>query len=180
MNSNYAKENLPTEQPPSRQETRFPRAHGYQERPRRFETPPREGTQEIDGSALLNFRLPKSERLLKPAEFRRVYAEGTRFDGRFVTVFIAPSGAASQRLGITASKKMSKRAPDRNRAKRLLREAFRLSKAELAALETKFDWVLNARRSLLEVKLEKPLAEFRQIIERVKNFESQKGEQTSK
>ena len=59
----------------------------------------------------------------------------------------------------------------RNRAKRLLREAFRLSRAELDGLETKFDWVLNARRYLLRVKLEEPLAEFRQIIEKVKTFE---------
>jgi ribonuclease P protein component len=60
----------------------------------------------------------------------------------------------------------------RNRAKRLLRESFRLSKAELSELETKFDWVLNARRSLLRVKLEQPLAEFRQMVERVGKFES--------
>ena len=33
-----------------------------------------------------------------------------------------------------------------------LREAFRLSKVELNELETKFDWVLNARRLLLRVK----------------------------
>ena len=178
MNSNYAKENLSTKQPSPRQETRVSRSHGDQERTRRNQTPPRQRTQEINGSALLNFRLPKRERLRKPAEFRRVYAEGKRFDGRFMTVFILPSETETQRLGVTASKKISNRAHDRNRAKRLLRETFRLSRAELAALDTKFDWVLNARRSLLEVKLEKPLEEFRQIVEKVKIFESEKGEKT--
>ena len=174
----YAKENFSTKQPSPRKETRVSRANGDQERTRRFETPPRERTQSIDGQTLLNFRLPKDERLRKPGEFRSVYEDGKRFEGRYITVFISPSETDFQRLGITASKKISNKAHDRNRAKRLLREAFRLSRAELNELDTKFDWVLNARRSLLRVKLEKPLEEFRQIITKVKNSELnlQKGE----
>ena len=171
--NNYAEKNISTEQPPPREKTRIQSANGDQERTRRFETPPRQGTQSIDGQTLLNYRLPKDERLRKPAEFRVVYAEGKRFDGRLITVFILPSETAFQRVGITASKKISNKAHDRNRAKRLLREAFRLSKGDLAELETKFDWVLNARRGLLKVKLEKPLEEFRLILAKVKKFEAE-------
>ena len=180
MNSNYAKKNLSTKQSPQSEETRLQSKNGDQEWTRRHQTPPSQRTQSINGQTLLTFRLPKAERLRKPGDFRRVYGSGKRFDGRFMTVFILPSATTEQRLGITASKKISTKAHDRNRCKRLLRETFRLSKAEIAGLETKFDWVLNARRSLLQVKLEKPLAEFRQIIEKVKIFESQKGENTFK
>ena len=84
-----------------------------------------------------------------------------------MTVFILPSEREIHRLGVTATKKAIGNAVMRNRAKRLLRESFRLSRAELDAVATKYDWVLNARRSLLEVKLDKPLSEFREIVWKV-------------
>lgn len=106
---------------------------------------------------------------MKPAEFREVYADGRRFDGRLMTVFIRPSPSGLQRVGVTASKKLSTKSHDRNRAKRLLRETFRLSKESLSGLPVNFDWVLNARRAILEVKVDEPIKEFRSILEKVKN-----------
>ena len=167
MESDYAEENISTEQQTPCEEARISRTHGDQEWPRRDQTPPCERTQAINSSPLLSFGLPKEDRIAKRADFLRVYEQGVRFEGRFMTVFILPASSGRHRVGITATKKAIGKAHDRNRAKRLLRESFRLSRAELEAIETKFDWVLNARRSILRGKLEKPLAEFKEIVARV-------------
>ncbi len=169
MESDYAEENISTEQPSPRQEARISRTHGHQERPRSAQTPPRQGTQTINGSPLLGLGFRKDARLRKRAEFLRVYEQGVRFEGRFMTVFILPAKQAGHRVGITATKKAIGNAVMRNRSKRLLRECFRLSKPQLDAIDAKYDWVLNARRGLLWAKLEGPLAEFRAIAARVQN-----------
>lgn len=85
-----------------------------------------------------------------------------------MTVFILANGFGQQRLGITASRKMARHAVKRNRAKRLIREAFRLSAAELKTLGINYDWVFNARRSLLDVKVHAVLEELRALIERLR------------
>jgi ribonuclease P protein component len=167
MRSDYAEENVSTKQSPTRQKARLPRQDGDQERTRRDQAPPRERPQTPDGPALLGFTLPKEARLAKRAEFLRVYDKGVRIEGRFMTVFILPNRGAIHRLGVTATKKAIGKSHDRNRAKRLLRESFRLSRVELDAVTERFDWVLNARRSLLHAKLEKPLAEFKSIVGRL-------------
>lgn len=164
MESNYAEENISAKQPQTREKTRVQSTDGDQKRPRRAKAPTREGPQTPDGSALLSFGLPKEARLAKRAEFLRVYDQGVRIEGRFMTVFILPNRLGLQRVGITATKKAIGKAHDRNRAKRLLRETFRLSRPELNNVATYYDWVLNARRSLLHTKLEKPLAEFKEIV----------------
>ncbi len=81
-----------------------------------------------------------------------------------MTAFIRRNEAGHHRLGITASKRVARLAVDRNRMKRLLREMFRLSEATLRGVEPHYDWVLNAKRSLLKVKLADSLEDFQKIV----------------
>ena len=111
--------------------------------------------------------MPQNARLRNSADFRAVYGRGRRIEGRLMTVFILSNDLELHRLGITASRKMSRRAVDRNRAKRLLREAFRLCAVELNSIETRYDWVFNTRRRIVEVKLSAVMEELRRVIAQV-------------
>jgi ribonuclease P protein component len=70
---------------------------------------------------------PRHARLLLPAEYDRVFVAGKRFSGSAVTLVAAPAlfPTARARLGLALAKKQIKRAHERNRVKRLLRECFR-------------------------------------------------------
>ena len=118
-------------------------------------------------------------KLRKSAEFRVVYEGGKRFDGRLMTAFVRRNDSGQHRLGITASKRVARLAVDRNRMKRLLREMFRLSDGTLQGVEPHFDWVLNAKRSLLKVKLTDALADFQKIVVSVSHRGRNDGRKTS-
>ena len=76
------------------------------------------------------FRFRKCERLLKRSEFQNVLNQGKkrRVDS-ICTVFWVVNPLGMRRLGIIASKKIGN-SPARNRAKRKIREVFRLNKSK--------------------------------------------------
>lgn len=86
-------------------------------------------------------RFPKRARLLKPAEFSRVFNNAIRSSDRLLTILASISAEPYPRLGLAISKKHVKRAVDRNRIKRIVRESFRLHQHQLPGV----DFVVMAR-----------------------------------
>jgi ribonuclease P protein component len=125
-----------------------------------------------DAPARLSYALPKQRRLRAREEFQRVYAEGQRYDGRLMAAFLRANDGQEHRLGVTASTKAIGKSVDRVRAKRLLRELFRRSTGNLTLLRHRYDWVINAKRSLLTATEELRFREFRRIVEQVARSEA--------
>ncbi|HEX9425279.1 MAG TPA: ribonuclease P protein component [Pyrinomonadaceae bacterium] len=105
-------------------------------------------------------------------DFQKVYRMGKRYEGVLMTAFVLPNNLPHDRFGVTASRKALGNAVQRNRAKRLLKETFRLKRSSLGRLMQKYDWVINAKRRLPTFKVSAAFDEFENLVSRVASEES--------
>ncbi len=160
-----------TEQSSPRQGARLSETHEDGRWPRRSFAPTRTGPQEADSQLGEVARItndcttgtpaapgpdeptsgfPKSVRLLKSSDFRKVYDHGTRYSCPLFAAFCLAepdlNRTGRRAVGFTTPKGLGK-AVKRNRIRRRVREAARL---ELESLSAGWSIVFNPRRKVLD------------------------------
>ncbi len=119
--------------------------------PRRSQSAVRRGSVEeetrISKSRARPFRMYR----LDSSDYRAVFDDRRPLFGRTLSMWVRCTTDAGRRAGVVVSKKNFRRAVDRNRTKRLMREAFRLNRRNLAE---NADIILSARRDMAGKKLE--------------------------
>ena len=103
------------------------------------------GSGNVSGSGR-RVTFPRSARLLRHADFERVYKQGRRHFAAHMTVFyLARAEGAGLRIGFTVGRVLGG-AVQRNHMKRRLREVVRLQRPAVSAA---VDVVINPKKSLL-------------------------------
>lgn len=106
----------------------------------------------MDGSSTNASRaqaFPRSARLIKKAEFQRVFAQGRKSFSPEFAIYVLPNDVGQARLGMAIGRKAGK-SVQRSRIKRLLREAFRQGRGAWPAM----DVVVVARSAPVALTLE--------------------------
>jgi ribonuclease P protein component len=104
-------------------------------------------------------RFPKQARLLTSPQYQKLYRHGRRHVGTYIAIDFRRGYSFNPKLGITVSKKFGK-ANQRNRFKRIVREAFRLS---LPYLPFDIEMNISPRSLSSEAKMSHILEDFKEL-----------------
>lgn len=99
---------------------------------------------------------------LPGAKYKRVFDRGRSIKGRLLVAWRFSSPDADQQAGVVVSKKSFHDAVDRNRAKRLMREAYRLLVKE-GAMPERTEWVFIGRAALRRCKCQEVMEEMSRL-----------------
>ena len=116
--------------------------------------------------------LKRAARLRKSGDFQRVRQQGRSVSSRVLILAWSPNAVGRLRIGFVVSKRISKRAVERNYLKRLLGEAVR---AYLPGLSPGMDIVLSARNAASTATLQTLVGDMRILLQRANLFTSVPG-----
>ena len=102
---------------------------------------------------------------LPGAKYKRVFDRGRSIKGRLLVAWRLSSPDADRQAGVVVSKKSFHDAVDRNRAKRLMREAYRLLVKE-GAMPERTEWVFIGRSALKDRKCQDVMEEMVRLASR--------------
>ena len=106
-------------------------------------------------------RFPRSARILKHADFERVYEQGQRHFARHFTAFFLPAAGSGARFGFTVGRVLGG-AVERNRIKRRLREAVRQQRRRVRA---GVYVVINPKKSVMQAEFSELTQEMGRALE---------------
>lgn len=116
--------------------------------------------------------LPREARLRRPGDFAALRTSSGRASGRCFHMRYRDNALGQARLGLAISKRVSKRAVERNRIKRLLRESFRRVRHQLPAV----DMMVMAREHAAGVPGQQLLAELDGLWRKLQTNHAAAGE----
>ena len=119
---------ISTKQASQSDDTWISQPYGNCRRSQSDQSPTPTRTQKVN--SLVLYRFPKSARLRRRQEFLRIKQSGSLVKGRFLRVLVSQGEAGTLKLGLTATRRYGNSC-QRNRFKRLVREAFRLCQHDL-------------------------------------------------
>ena len=100
---------------------------------------------------------------LPGARYKRIFDRGRSIKGRLLVAWHLEADDADRRAGVVVSKKSFHDAVDRNRAKRLLREAYRLLVKE-GAMPERTEWIFVGRSALGGKRVEDVMKDMRSCL----------------
>ncbi|WP_026331104.1 ribonuclease P protein component [Thioalkalivibrio sp. ALMg13-2] len=106
---------------------------------------------------------PRRVRLLTGADYQRVFKDARRQRGRDLTLLYRHSESGEARLGLAIGKRHVRHASDRNRIKRIVREAFRQCRISLPPV----DMIVLARGGAATTDRRALRAEIDSLLERL-------------
>ncbi len=84
---------------------------------------------------MVRYTYSREQRLLTPGDFKPVFANPVRAASPQLTLLAVPNALGHPRIGLTIAKKQVKKACQRNRIKRIVRDSFRLHQHDLPAVD---------------------------------------------